>query len=116
MMFARKNLKMNIVMTKNHVSVTYQNVIRAAIEGVQNPRNASKVNKYVQYELNYVTFSLIQLFSVKLPGCCQYMDISLQTCSKDAGNTDCNFGGGNITTIPPKTMCLKVLRIYDQLD
>ena len=44
------------------------------------------------------------------------MDISLKTCSKDVGNTDCNFGGGNITTIPPKTMCLKVLRIYDQLD
>ena len=44
MMFARKNLKMNIVMTKNHVSVTYQNVIRAAIGGVQNPQNASKVN------------------------------------------------------------------------
>ena len=46
MMFARKNLKMNIVMTKNHVSVTYQNVIRAAIGGVQNPQNASKVNMY----------------------------------------------------------------------
>ena len=57
--------------------------------------------------------SLIQLFSVKLPGCCQYLDISLQTCSKDAGNTDCNFGGGNITT---QAMCLKVLSIYNLLD
>ena len=51
-------------------------------------------------------FNLIQLFSVKLPGCCKYMDISLKTCSKDVGNTDCNVGGGNITT---KAMCLKVL-------
>ena len=36
------------------------------------------------------------------------MDISLQTCSKDVGNTDCNIGGGNITT---QAMCLKVLSI-----
>ena len=58
-------------------------------------------------------FNLIQLFSVKLLGCCKYMDISLKTCSKDVGNTDCNVGGGNITT---KAMCLKVLSIYNLLD
>ena len=86
---------------ENYISVSYQNVIHAAIAAVQNPQNVSKVCILFHITRNI----LINIFSVKLSGCCKHMDISLQTCSRDVGNVDCNSGGGNITT---KSMCLKV--------